>query len=104
NPPPNVRMWGETVSKDAVTALEHVSKSALESIIVLLIAIYFIIYSEEMRHMCNRSLHARLRPYAEQWQSDVNRILGGFVRGQLVLALILGAAAAVGCLLLGIHF
>jgi len=37
------------------------------------------------------------------WETDVNRILGGFVRGQVVIALVMGAMTGGACLLLGIH-
>ena len=39
---------------------------------------------------------------ADLWETDVNRILGGFVRGQFIIALITGVAAALGCLAIGI--
>lgn len=57
-----------------------------------------------MREGVNRGLPERLRPYAEAWQDDVNRILGGFVRGQAVLALTMGAMAGIACMLLGVKF
>lgn len=103
HPPPGVKSWGEALAKNAVSVVESLSKSLVEGIIVLLIALYFLIYSTEMREAMNRSMHARFLPYVEQWQSDVNRILGGFVRGQLVLAVVMGTLAALACALLGIH-
>lgn len=104
HPPPNVRSWGEATARTTVKVLEEASKSVLEGIIVVLISVYFLIYSTEMKHGFNRMLPERLQPYAEQWESDVNRILGGFVRGQLTLALVMGASAAVGCFFLGVRF
>jgi predicted PurR-regulated permease PerM len=103
HPPPGVKSWGEALAKNALGAVEGLSKSLVEGIIVLLIALYFLIYSTEMREAMNRSVHGRLLPYVEQWQSDVNRILGGFVRGQLVLAVVMGTLEALVCALLGIH-
>ena len=103
HPPPGVKSWGEALAKNALGAVEALSKSLVEGIIVLLIALYFLIYSTEMREAMNRNVHGRVLPYVEQWQSDVNRILGGFVRGQLVLAVVMGTLAALACALLGIH-
>ncbi len=103
NPPPGVKSWGEAVAKNTVVIVEGISKSLVEGLIVLLIALYFLIYSTEMRESMNTKLHHRFRPYVEQWQSDVNRILGGFVRGQLLLAVVMGAMAAAACALLGVH-
>ena len=104
DPPPNVRAWGEEVAKRSLTIATDASKFLVEGIIVLLIAVYFLLFSEEMRATSLRALPERLRPYANQWQNDVNRILGGFVRGQAVLALVLGASAGAACGLLGLRF
>jgi len=104
HPPPSVKTWGEAAAHTTLKVLEEASKSALESIIILLISVYFLIYSTEMKENFNELLPRRIQPYAEQWESDVNRILGGFVRVQLTLALVMGIAAAVGCLLLGVRF
>jgi predicted PurR-regulated permease PerM len=103
HPPSNMKELGRNFAGHALKFLEEFSKSAAEGIIVLLITLYFLIYCEEMREGLNRALPARLRPYAEHWEDDVNRILGGFVRGQLILALVTGALAAALCLVLGLH-
>ncbi len=84
-------------------ALRHLVTDLGESLIVLLIALYFLLFSAEMREKFNALLPPDLRARTELWQTDVNRILGGFVRGQLLIAVLIGAAAAVGCLLIGIH-
>ena len=103
NPPPNMKGWGEMVAKNTLKTLERISKGVVEGLIVLVIALYFLIYSEEMREGTYNALPPRLQPYAEQWFADVNRILGGFVRGQLVLALTIGAMASVLCLAFGLR-
>ena len=102
HPPPNVRTWGEAVARRAARVFLLAGRDVVEGFIVLLIALYFLIYSEEMRNGTNSVLPPRFRPYMERWQDDVNRILGGFVRGQLILALIIGSVAGVVCWLLGI--
>lgn len=102
NPPPNVRLWSEELVKNAPRYFLMAGKDIAEGFVVMLIALYFLIYSEEMHKSVSRALPGRYRAYVEQWQDDMNRILGGFVRGQLVLALIIGALAAAGCFLLGI--
>ena len=102
HPPPNVRSWGEAVAKSAAHTFLLAGRDVVEGLIVLLVALYFLIYSEEMREGGNRVLPPRFREYVERWQDDINRILGGFVRGQLLLALTIGGLAALGCFLLGI--
>lgn len=103
HPPPNVRSWGEAVARRAARVFFLAGRDVVEGLIVVLIALYFLIYSEEMRIGTNNVLPSRFRPYVERWQDDVNRILGGFVRGQFLLALVMGAMAASACWLLGIR-
>ncbi len=88
---------------DALPYVKRGASDATESIIVLLIALYFLIFASDMREKFNGMLPTDLSTRADLWETDVNRILGGFVRGQLIIALLMGALAAVGCLLIGIH-
>ncbi len=103
NPPPDIKAIAANAGKQAVPALRHLVTDLGESLIVLLIALYFLLFSAEMRQKFNALLPPDLRSRTELWQTDVNRILGGFVRGQLIIAVLIGAAAAVGCLAIGIH-
>ena len=104
NPPDNVKAVTHNLARNALEVFAHFSSSVVEGAIVLLIALYFLIYSDAMREGIHNGLPEPIQPYAECWRADVNRILGGFVRGQLILALIMGFAAALGCLMLGVPF
>jgi predicted PurR-regulated permease PerM len=102
NPSPKVKTLSQHVADRALKVFEELGRAIVESLIVLLVALYFMIYAAEMREGFNRALPPRLRGYSEQWMDDVNRILGGFVRGQLILALVMGALGGGICLLVGI--
>lgn len=102
HPPKEVVAIGETVGRDVVPLLRHLATDVGESVIVLLIALYFLLFAAEMRERFNGLLPETLRERANLLETDVTRILGGFVRGQLIIALLIGAAAAVGCLAIGI--
>ena len=102
HPPANVEAFGERAGKDALPLLRRSFADVAESVIVLLIALYFLIFAPEMREKFNGMLPADLARRADLWETDVSRILGGFVSGQLVIALIMGAAAALGCLAIGL--
>jgi len=103
HPPPEVTAVASRVGTEALPVFRHVATDLAESIIVLLIALYFLLFGAEMREKFNALLPARLLRYVEPWQTDVNRILGGFVRGQGTIALITGAAVGLACLAIGIH-
>ena len=102
-PPPEVTKFAANAGKALVPLLAHTVSSVGESIIVLLISLYFLLFGPELKVTINKNLPPDLLRHVIPWQADVNRILGGFVRGQLIIALLTGAIAAIGCLLIGIH-
>ncbi len=102
HPPANVAAFGEKAGREALPFLQRSFTDVAESVIVLLIALYFLIFAPEMRKKFNAMLPTDLARRADFWETDVSRILGGFVSGQLLIALIMGAAAALGCLAIGI--
>ena len=102
HPPAEFKTLGEQAGKDALPILRRSFTDAAEAVIVLLIALYFLIFAPDMREKFNGMLPTDLGRRADLWETDVSRILGGFVSGQLIIALIMGAAAAVGCLAIGI--
>ena len=102
HPPPDVQNTLKKAGGEALPVLRHIATDVGESVIVLLIALYFLIFGGEMREKFNALLPVNLRERANLWETDVNGILGGFVRGQFIIALIMGVAAAIGCLLIGI--
>jgi len=102
HPPSSVTSLGEQAGKDILPLVRRSFTDAAESVIVLLIALYFLIFAPDMREKFNGMLPTDLARRADLWETDVSRILGGFVSGQLIIALIMGAAAALGCLLIGI--
>jgi predicted PurR-regulated permease PerM len=103
NPPPAVQAALSRVGEQVLPFFRNVAAMIAESIIVLLISLYFLIYGSGMRTRFNALLPAHILSYVDPWQTDVNRILGGFVRGQLAIALMMGAAAGIICFAIGIH-
>ncbi len=95
-----VKKLSQKVTQDAIQVFAGIGKSVVEGVLVVLISLYFMVYSEELKHKLVNALPPRLQPYAVRWQDDVNEILGGFVRGQLVLALVMGLLAGLLCLVL----
>jgi len=103
HPPPEVGAASTDIERAALPVVGHFLTGLGESLIVLLISAYFLLSGTEMRDKLNKLLPVELRRRAILWETDVNRILGGFVRGQITIALIIGLGAALGCLALGIH-
>lgn len=102
--PQSVRDRVSDLANQAIPFARDFVVAVGEAVFVLLIAIYLLVYGSELRARLNRCLPKSLLPHAVVWEEDVNRILGGFVRGQLLIALVMGFGAAMACLLVGIHF
>lgn len=103
HPPPGLQHSLAKMESDAVPLITHFFGNVGESAIVLLISLYLLLFAADMKEKLNASLPARLREYVELWETDVNRIFGGFVRGQVIIALVMGAMSAAACLIVGIH-
>lgn len=103
HPPGTAANIGKQFGTGALDFLKHFATDAGESIIVLLIALYFLLFGADMKEKFNALLPESLLKHVEPWQADTNRILGGFVRGQVIIAIVMGAAAALGLLLIGVH-
>ncbi len=103
HPPGTAANIGKQFGTGALDFLKHFATDAGESIIVLLIALYFLLFGADMKEKFNALLPNSLLKHVEPWQADTNRILGGFVRGQVIIAVVMGAAAGLGLLLIGVH-
>jgi predicted PurR-regulated permease PerM len=104
HPPKSVQNSLKSFGLDAFTFAKRGATDIGESVIVLLFALYFLIFGADMKEKFNGMLPTDLSRRADLWETDVNRILGGFVRGQFIIALIMGVLAGLGCLLIGIKF
>ncbi len=102
HPPSSVTSLGARAGKEALPLVRRSFTDLAEAVIVLLIALYFLIFAPDMREKFNGMLPTDLGRRADLWETDVSRILGGFVSGQLIIALIMGAAAALGCFAIGL--
>ena len=65
---------------------------------------YLLKDSEAIREALYTPFPARLRPYLRDLMDIVNRSVGGYIRGQLLLGLLVGGVVTIGLLLLGIPF
>jgi predicted PurR-regulated permease PerM len=102
--PPSVKAAESSIERSTVIFLGDIAVSLGETLIVLLITVYLLIYSGEMKRKFNEMLPDALLTYAMVWEEDVNRILGGFVRGQLTISIALAITSALACAIVGIKF
>ncbi len=73
-------------------------------LLILVITFYFVLDGHAMR---NRAVRLLPESYRGRWffvEAALNTVLGGYIRGQVVVAATVGAAAGIGCFFIGVQF
>jgi predicted PurR-regulated permease PerM len=95
---------GGTVAAQAVTVVVGLVSGIVDLFLVLIIALYLLLDARRIRTSGLRILPKRQREQVESVEVEVARVFGAYVRGQLILAVIVGVAATVVLLLLGVPY
>jgi predicted PurR-regulated permease PerM len=99
-----VEQGGTDVLNNLVGTLAEVGGIILDSVLVLVISLYLLIDGPRFRTRSLALVPLRHRPKALFLEDHVSRVLGGYLRGQLTLAIIIGVAAGIGTGLLGLPY
>jgi len=73
-------------------------------LLILVITFYFVLDGHAMR---NRAVRLLPESYRGRWffvEAALNTVLGGYLRGQVIVAVTVGAAAGIGCFFIGVQF
>lgn len=95
---------GGRFAGEAVGIVLAIVFGVVDMFLVLVIALYLLLDRRRIRTLTLRVLPPRLRAPTEQVESEVVRVFGAYVRGQLVLALIVGVASTGALLALGVPY
>ncbi len=95
---------GGALAAQAVTVVVGLVSGIVDVFLVLIIALYLLLDARRIRTGALRALPKRQREQVESVEVEVARVFGAYVRGQLVLAVIVGVAATVVLLLLGVPY
>jgi predicted PurR-regulated permease PerM len=99
-----IEQGGTDVLTNMVGTLAGVGGMLLDIVLALVISFYLLLDGQRIRERSLALIPSQHRPKAVFLQDNVARVLGGYLRGQLVLALIIGVAAGVGTALLGLPY
>ncbi len=95
---------GTTVLGGTLQIVTGVVNTVTNILLILVIAFYFIL---DGRAMHNRAVRLLPAAYRDRWffvEATLNKVLGGYIRGQLIVAATVGLAAGVGSQLLGVRY
>jgi predicted PurR-regulated permease PerM len=95
---------GTDVLKNLVGTLAEVGAMILDVVLALVISLYLLVDGPRFGAQSLAIIPPRHRTKALFLQDNVSRVLGGYLRGQLTLALIIGVLAGIGTALLGLPY
>jgi predicted PurR-regulated permease PerM len=99
-----VEQGGTDVLKNLVGTLAEVGGMLLDIVLALVISLYLLVDGPRFGARSLAIIPPQHRAKALFLQDNVSRVLGGYLRGQLTLALIIGLLAGVGTALLGLPY
>jgi predicted PurR-regulated permease PerM len=92
------------LGEHAVGVLAGTGRALVDTVVVLLLAFFFITDVERIRALMVRLVPRERRDAAQSFVDDCDRVIGGFVRGQVLLALFVGVVATVILLVAGVKY
>lgn len=93
-----------TLLSSTLSIVTGVVTVVTDTLLVLAITFYLLLDGQAMHTRAVRLLPVT---YRDRWffvEAAINKVLGGYVRGQLIVAVTVGIAAGGGCGLLGVHY
>jgi predicted PurR-regulated permease PerM len=99
-----IEQGGTDVLKNLVGTLAEVGGMILDIVLALVISLYLLVDGPRFSKRSLALIPAQHRAKALFVQDNVSRVLGGYLRAQLTLALIVGVLAGVGTALLGLPY
>ncbi len=88
----------------AIGYLALVAAFLADLALVLLLAFWFMVDGRRIRLAIARLMPAKHRERVQFVEETLSTVLGGYIRGQLTMAAIIGATVGVGCYFLGVQY
>ncbi len=95
---------GQALAGEALRAAGLIAEGLVNLLLVLLVAVYFLVYSPELKQRLSKHVPPLYQQHFQGLRRDMNQILGGFIRGQLLMAASMGLCVGFGCALLRLPF
>ncbi len=99
-----VEQAGTEVLKQLLTKVAELGGVVFDALLVLVISVYFVAGGAQFRQRTLALVPPGQRDRALFVEDNVARVLGGYLRGQLTLAAIIGVATGVGMTVLGLPY
>ena len=98
------RDFASNTVRSAVLLAEAIAGGVVDAALVLVLGFWFMVDGRRMAGVALRLVPERQRDKATFVQDTVSQMLGAYIRGQLLMAAIIGLSAGVGSWLLGVRY
>ncbi len=99
-----VETVGTALVGNAVTVATGAASAAFQIFLVIIISLYFMLDSDRISRVLLAAVPERYRHDFIYFTSSVNRAFGGFLRGQIIQAIVYGIGIAVMMMVLNLKF
>jgi predicted PurR-regulated permease PerM len=99
-----LQVSGTSLAADTLSLINRLAAVLVDIALVLLLSIYFSVDSRRIVDSLRHRVPPGLRRYSPYFLSVTNTVVGGYVRGTLTMALIIGTLVGVGLQVLGIPY
>jgi predicted PurR-regulated permease PerM len=100
----SLRAIAQSTVSSAVDVLTAVAGGIVDTILVLVLGFWFMVDGHRMAQFATQLFPSAQRDKARFVQDTVSQVLGAYIRGQLLMAAIIGTSAGLGSWLLGVHY
>jgi predicted PurR-regulated permease PerM len=100
-----VQAAGTEIARQLLTRLADVLGTLIDFVLVLILSVYLANNGERIANWFTTEIpHGKTRNRAAVLVAAVNRVVGGYVRGVLLLALLIGVLVGAGLAVLGVPY
>ena len=99
-----LRGLAQSTFSSAVNVAETVAGGLVDTALVLVLGFWFIVDGRRMVAVANRLVPEKQRDKVRFVEDTVGQVLGAYIRGQLIMATIIGVSAGIGSWLLGVRY
>ncbi|HET7338417.1 MAG TPA: AI-2E family transporter [Candidatus Dormibacteraeota bacterium] len=100
----SLRSLAESTVSSAVNVAAAIAGGIVDTVLVLVLGFWFMVDGHRMAYFATHLFPPAQRDKASFVQDTVSQVLGAYIRGQLLMAAIIGTSAGLGSWALGVHY
>lgn len=100
----SLRSVAQSAFTSAFTVAAEIAGGVVDAVLVLVLGFWFMVDGRRMRELVTRMFPSAQRDKVSFVQDTVSQVLGAYIRGQLIMAAIIGISSGLGSWLLGVRY